>query len=80
MGLHIFRLRFGGVVHITADVQIEIVLIDDLRFIDEATVFWNLTFMGENVVDLLDVLRAQLVLILAFGKLTVGIDEQDLVA
>ena len=80
VGLHIFRLRIGGVVHIAADVEVVVVGLDDLGLVHQAAVFGDLALVGEDEIDLLDVFGAQLVLVLAFGVFAVGVDEQHLVA
>ena len=54
--------------------------VDDLLHIDEAAVFGQFALVREDKVDLLDVLGAELVLILAFGVFAVGVDEQHLAA
>ena len=80
MGLYVFRFRLGRVVHIAPDVQVVVVRVGNLRFVHQPAVFGNLAFVGEHEVDFLDVLRAQPVLILPFGILPVGVNEQHLVA
>jgi len=45
VGLHVFRFRFGRVVHIAADVEVEIVDIDDLGLVDQAAIFGDLPFV-----------------------------------
>ena len=80
MGAHVLRLRFGGVVHVAADVEVVVVGIGNLGLVYQAAVLGNLSLVGEDEIDLLDVLRAQFVLVLAFGVLAVGIDEQHLAA
>ena len=79
MRLHILRFRVGGVVHITADVEIVIVCAHDLGLVHQSAVFGNFPLVGEDEVDLFDVLGAQFVLGLAFGVFAVGIDEEHLV-
>ena len=54
--------------------------IGNLGLVHQSAVLGNLTLVGEDEIDLLDVLRAQFVLVLAFGVLAVGIDEQHLAA
>ena len=39
VGLHVLRLRVGRVVHVAADVEVVVVLLDDLGLVHEAAVF-----------------------------------------
>lgn len=80
MGLHVFGLGIGCVVHVAADVEIVVVGVGDLGLGDEAAVFRQFALVGENEVDLFNVFRAEFVLVFAFGKLPVGIDEEHLVS
>jgi len=80
MGPHVFRLRIGRVVHIAADVEVVVVRVHDLGFGNEAAVLGQFALVSEDVGDLLDVLGAELILILALGKFAVGVDEEDFVA
>ena len=80
MRLHVLRFRLRGVVHIAPNVQVVVVRVGDLRLFHESAVFWNLAFAGEHEVDFLHVLRPQLVLILAFGKLAVCVNEKNFTA
>ncbi len=79
MGLHVLRLGVGRVVHIAADIEVVVVLVHDFGFGHEAAVLGQFTLVGEDEVDLLNVLGTELVLVLAFGKFAVGIDEEHLV-
>ncbi len=80
VGLHVLWLGVGRVVHVAADVQVVVVFFRDLLLADEAAVFRQRDFVGEDVVDFLDVLGAEFVLVLALGEFAVGIDEENLVA
>ena len=80
VSLHVLRLGVGRVVHVAADVEVVVVLLDDLRLVHETAVFRQLALLGEDEVDLLNVLGAELVLVLAFGVFAVGIDEEHLAA
>ena len=79
VGLHVLGLGLRGVVHVAADVEVTVVGLDDLGFVHQAAVLGDLALVGEDKVDLLDVLGAQLVLVLALGVLAVGVDEEHLV-
>ena len=80
VGLHVLGLGVGRVVHVAADVEVVVVRVDDLRLVHEAAVFRQFALVREDEVDLLDVLGAELVLVLAFGVFAVGIDEEHLAA
>ncbi len=80
VGLDIFGLRIGGVVHVAADVEVVVMGFDDLGLVHQATVFGNLAFVGEDEIDFFDIFGAQFVLSLAFGVFSVGVDEEHLVA
>ena len=79
MGLHVLRFGVRSVVHIASNIEVEVVLFDDLGLGHEAAVFWQLAFVGEDEVNLLGVLGAELVLVFAFSVFAVGIDEEHLV-
>ena len=71
MRLHILRFWLWGVVYIASDVEVVIVVIDDFLVIDQAAVFREFPLMGEDEIDLLDVLRTQFILVLALGEFSV---------
>ena len=78
MGLHILRLRIWRIVHIAADIEIVIMFLCNLCFVYQTAVFGEIALLGKNKVDLFDIFRAQLILVLALSKFPVGVDEQDL--
>src|SRR5690606_161792 len=77
MGADVLRLWRRGVVHIPADVEVEVVLAEfgDVHDAGEA---WDVAVLLEGGDDLLGVLRLQIVLGAASGVLAVGVDEEDL--
>ena len=74
--MHVLRLGIGRVVHIMANVEVEVVFFHDFRLGHEAAIFRQLALVGEDKVDFLDVLGAEFVLVLALGEFAVGIDQQ----
>ena len=78
VGLHVFRFRVGRVIHVAADIEVIVVLLHDLGLVHEAAVFRHFALLGEDEVDLLNVLGAELVLVLALHVFAVGIDEEHL--
>lgn len=79
MRLHILGLGVGSVVDVAAYVEIEVMFVGDLGCIDEAAIFGEFALIREHKIDLLNIFRAKLVLILTFREFPVGIDEQYLV-
>jgi hypothetical protein len=69
MRLHILGLWIECVVYITSDVEIVVVCTNDLRLVYKAAVFWELTLVGKDEVNLLYILRAELVLVLTLQLL-----------
>src|SRR6202158_1118414 len=80
VSLDILRLGVGRVVNVTADVEVVVVLIHDLCFVDEAAIFWQVALLGKDEINFFNVFRAKLVLVLAFSVLSVGIDKEHLAA
>ena len=78
MRSHVFGLRLWCVVNVAANIEIMVVLLHDFLLIDQPRVFWNFQFVGEDKVDLLDIFRTQLVLVLALSVFCIGVDEVDL--
>ena len=77
--LDILRLGVGRVVHVAADVEVVVVGVHDLGLRHEARVLGQLALVGEDEIDLLDVLGAKPVLVLALCVFAIGVDEEDLV-
>ena len=73
---HVVRLRRRSIVHVAADVAVP-ALGFDLAHRHEPRVGINVLPLAIDVDDLRDVLRPEEVLRLAFAKLAVGIDEED---
>ena len=67
--LDILRFGVGRVVHVAADVEVVVVGVHDLGLGHEARVLGQLALVGEDEVDLLDVLGAQPVLVLALVRI-----------
>ena len=80
VGGHVLRFRVRRVVHVAADVQVAVVDADDLGLVHQPAVLRDLALVREDEVDLLDVLRAEPVLVLALPVLAVRVDEQHLAA
>ena len=79
VGAHVVRLGRRRVVHVAADVEIEVVgCTGDFRERHDAGVAGNVLVAVEGGYDLLDVLRAQVVLRAAGMELGVGVDEEHL--
>ena len=79
MGAHVLGLGGWGVVHITADVEVPVVgRVADLGDRDAAGVAGHVLVTFEDGDDLLDVLRAEVILGAAGMELGVGVDEKDL--
>ena len=79
MGAHVVRLGRRRVVHVAADVQIEVVgLAGDLGERDDAGVAGDVLIAVKGGDDFLDVLGAEVVLRAARVEFGIGIDEENL--
>ena len=77
MRLHILRLGVGRIVQVAADVEVVVVGVHDLGLGHEVRVLGLLALVGEDEIDLLDVLGAKPVLVLALCVFAIGVDEED---
>ena len=76
MRLDILRFGVGRVVHVAADVEVVVVSVHDLGLRHESRVLEQFTLVSENKIDLLNVLRAKPVLVLALRVFAIGVDEE----